>query len=241
MIKIRAFRAIDDIDSCFNFLAGHQRILEIYGITKITSNNHDWIYNPGTIVIMVENEDRSKVYGGARIHLYDGENALPIQTAVSNYDPKIDQLVEKGSSEICGLWNSKEVIGMGIGSIILGRVTSSLTSRLPIKKTFMLCAPATVKMCSRVGCTLITEIGNNGLFYYPKDDLIATAMIIPDPDTLIHAEDNERELIFNLRNNPIQEKLEKGPKGEYKVEYNLELPEMNYSDFFLLKAIKRVL
>lgn len=41
----------------------------------------------------------------------------------------------------------------------------------------MLCAPTTVKMAKSMGCDVITELGEEGRFYYPKIDLIATAMI----------------------------------------------------------------
>ena len=234
MIRIRAFRAIDEEESCFRFIDGHQKILEVYGITKITSNNTEWVYNRGTIVVMVENEDGSKVYGGARIQMYDGVMPLPIQTAISRYDSKINQLVDKGSSEICGLWNSREVTGMGIGSIILGRVTGALIGMLPIYKTFMLCAPVTVKMCTSTGCVLVTEIGNNGLFYYPKDDLIATAMVVPDTRTMEHAEPVEREWMFKLREKPNQVIIENTARGPLEIDFHLGVPVIDVSDFYHL-------
>lgn len=234
MIRIRAFRAIHDEESCFRFIDGHQKILEVYGITKITSNNTEWVYNRGTIVVMVESDDQKKVYGGARIQMYDGVMPLPIQSAISRYDAKINDLVDKGSSEICGLWNSREVTGMGIGSIILGRVTGALIGMLPIYKTFMLCAPVTVKMCTSTGCVLVTEIGNNGLFYYPKDDLIATAMVVPDTKTMQHAEPVEREWMFRLRENPSQIITEQTARGPLEIAFNLRIPEIDISDFYLL-------
>lgn len=234
MVRIRAFRAIDDIESCYRFLEGHTKILEIYGVTKVTSLNPEWVYNSGTIVVMVENEDQTKVYGGARIQMYDGSLHLPIQTAIGHYDAKIHDMVTKGSAEICGLWNSREVTGMGIGSIILGRVTCALIGLLPINKTFMLCAPVTVKMCTSVGCIMVKELGNNGLFYYPKDDLIATAMLIPDPQTIVHAEELERNWIFNLRKNPVVDITETTPRGPLEISFNLEIPEIKSESFYSL-------
>lgn len=233
MVRIHAFRAIDDIEACYRFIKGHTKILEIYGVTRVTSLKTDWITNAGTIVVLVENEDRTKTYGGARIQMYDGVMPLPIQTAIGHYDKKIHQLVTRGSSEICGLWNSREVTGMGIGSIILGRVTSALAGILPVKKTFMLCAPVTVKMCRSVGCVMVTEIGNNGLFYYPKDDLIATAMVIPDTRTMEYAEPAEKEWIFKLRSNLTQKITENTARGPLEIEFNLELPEIKLNDFYL--------
>ena len=234
MVRIRAFRAIEDIESCYRFLEGHTKILEIYGVTKVTSLSPEWVYNLGTIVVMVENQDQTKVYGGARIQMYDGSLPLPIQTAIGQYDAKINTMVTKGSAEICGLWNSREVTGMGIGSVILGRVTCALIGMLPIIKTFMLCAPVTVKMCASVGCVMVKELGNNGLFYYPKDDLIATAMVIPDPETIVHAEEQERNLIFNLRNNPVMNTIELTGRGPLEIFFDLKIPEVKIESFYVL-------
>ena len=233
MIFIRAFRAVDDEATCYKFSEGHSKLLEIYGVTKITSNNIEWIYRKGTIVITVESEDRTRVYGGARIEMSDGVTPLPMQNAVAHYDPRVNTIVTPGSAELCGLWNSREIAGMGIGSVLLIRVAAALMGLLPIKQNFMFCAPSTVRMGSRIGGILVKDIGNNGLFYYPKDDLITTALIVPDPLTLSHADPAERELIFELRNNPNAFKKETGPKGKMEVQYELGMPAVEIENFFL--------
>jgi len=234
MISIRAFRAVDEEASCYRFLEEHQKMLNLYyeGV-KVTSSTPDWIYNAGTIVVLVESEDQSKLYGGARIQMADGINPLPIETAISSKDPAIHRYVKQGSAEICGLWNSKEVSGMGIGSIILGRVTAAICGFLPLDTIYMLCAPVTVRMCSRVGCMIFTKVGKNGIFYYPKEDFIATAMVIPDPGELSHADLGERSKILALRLNPYQTIIEEGPKGSMSVTYNLEIPAITIADYYL--------
>jgi len=131
-----------------------------------------------------------------------------------------------GTCELCGLWNSREVAGMGIGSHVLARVGSVLAAKLPIVSLFVLCAPVTVRMGRRVGCQIETTLGNNGLFYYPKDDLVATAMRLRDPQDLSHADESETIKILSLRNNPNQIIEERGPKGVYQLEYNLNLPNL---------------
>jgi len=231
---MRAFRAVDEEASCYQFIEGHQKTLDsYYGRIKVTSTAPDWINNRGTIVVFAENEDGTKLYGGARIQMSDGVNPLPIESAISSKDPTIHKYVKKGTAEICGLWNSKEVTGMGIGSIILGRVTAALCGLLPLDTIFMLCAPVTVRMCGRVGCIIFTKVGNNGIFYYPKEDFIATAMVIPDPLELSHADPGERLIILNLRENPRQILVQAGPKGKLKVSYNLEIPKILTADYYL--------
>jgi hypothetical protein len=225
MIKIRAFRAIDDYDACLRFIEGHRRLLEIhFGVAKVTSASNDWVKSESTIVLIVENETGDKVYGGGRVQMVDGKIPLPIETALGHYDPKVHDMVQPGCAEICGMWNSMEVAGMGIGSLILGRICVAIVNQLPIDKIYVLCAPVTTRMGKRVGAVVEERLGDKGIFFYPKDDFVATAMAIYDVDVLEHAEENERQAIFDLRLNPNQVRLEKGPKGEFEVNYNLEIP-----------------
>src|SRR5690606_32514515 len=123
MIQIRTFRAPDDPEACDKFIIGHRKLLEIFGITQITSNRHDWVDDPNTIVILVEHSETKMVYGGARIQMVSERYSLPIQAAIGRYDSKIVDLIRYdqqrgGTCEICGLWNSREVAGMGVGSYI---------------------------------------------------------------------------------------------------------------------------
>lgn len=227
MIKIRAFRAVDDQEACLKFIEGHRRLLEIhFGVAKVTSTNQDWVRSESTIVIIVEDETGEKVYGGARVQMVDGKIQLPIEHALGHYDPKIYDFVKSGCAEICGMWNSMEVAGMGIGSLILCRVCVAIVNQLPIDKIYVLCAPVTTRMGKRVGAVIEESLGDKGIFFYPKDDFVATAMAILDVDILSHAEEKEREQILELRKNPNQLKVEKGPKGEFEVIYQLEIPKL---------------
>ncbi|MVT07762.1 hypothetical protein [Chitinophaga tropicalis] len=230
MITVRAFRAPDDPEACLRFYNGHLRLLEIYfGIAKITSGSADWMQHENSIVIIVEDETRTKTYGGARVQLADGVLPLPIETAIGKYDPKVYASIKQGSAEICAMWNSKEVAGMGIGSQVLARAGVVLAAQLPIDNFHVLCAPITTRIGKRVGFVIDESLGDKGTFFYPKDDFIATAMVINDVNTLEHADPKERELIYDLREHLIQTKIEVGPKGSYEVNYNLEITDYQYS------------
>ncbi|WP_291928662.1 hypothetical protein [Chitinophaga sp.] len=212
------------------FYTGHLKLLEIYfGIAQVTSGSADWMQHENTIVIIVEDDTRTKTYGGARVQIADGVLPLPIETAIGKYDEKIYSYVKKGSAEICGMWNSKEVAGMGIGSQVLARVGVVLGAQLPIDTYHVLCAPITTRVGKRVGFVIDESLGNNGTFFYPKDDFLATAMIITDPYELPYADPKEKLLIADLRENPIQSKIEVGPKGSYEVNYSLKIPSHAHS------------
>ncbi len=228
---IKAFRAPDDIEACQRYVEGHTRVLRIFGITMITSANVEWFTDPNTYVIIVESEDGEKIYGGARVQVAGGTLPLPIETAVADMDPTVHETIaehaKEGAGEFCGLWNSRAVAGYGIGSMYLGRAAVAITEQLKLKTLFGLCAPATVRNSARVGFELATFLGNNGTFYYPKEDLIATAVSINDLQNLPTAEPAERDIIFNLRNNLVQDKLEPGPKDRVLgVNYRLAIPNL---------------
>ena len=76
----------------------------------------------------------------------------------------------------------------------------------------------------QVGFKVETSLGNEGLFYYPKEDLLATAVILKDVVQLSSADPFERECIFDLRLNPRQTTIQDSAKGEMKIEFDLVIP-----------------
>lgn len=227
MIKIRAFKVTDDHLACLRYIKGHHLVLESYGVTKVTSLNADWIDDPNTYAIIVESEDGNKVYGGGRIQIKSKELLMPMEDAIAILDEKIydftNNLGVMNVAEFCGLWNSKEAAGYGIGSIYMGRVGVSIASQLNIQYLTALCSPGTLRNCLKVGFEVIRELGNNGTFYYPKEDLTATALLIKDLKELPSANPIEREAIFKIRDNFSGVAVEKGPKGEMEFIYDLNI------------------
>lgn len=239
-IRIRAFRATDDPVTCQKYIDGHLRVLESVGIKKVTSSSNEWMYNSSNFAIVVESMDKSKVYGGARIQCADGKIPLPIEDATGYMDPKIHKVVKElakeGTGEICGLWNSIEVAGMGVGAFITSRTAIALSSQLGLKTIFALCAPRTVSFSKKVGCIIYKDVGNEGTFYYPKLDLLATVVLLPDIETLQLADDSDREVMFELRKNPTLTTTEYLAKKNVTLhmEYDLRLPKIDPDEFKIL-------
>jgi hypothetical protein len=231
-LVIKAFRAVDDKESCQRYVEGHTKVLRIYGIAMITSAKVMWFDDPDTYVILVESEDGEKTFGGARIQIAGGQFPLPIEDALSKFDPNVktfvSELIPGRTGELCGLWNSREVAGFGIGSIYLGRVGVALAMQLKLNTLYALCAPATVKNTMRVGFTVDERLGNKGTFYYPKEGLIATAVLLNDVSELSTADADERSKIFDLKTSPIQLKNETGPRGTpLEIDYTLTIKNVN--------------
>lgn len=236
-IRMRAFRATDDPVACERFLAGHAHVLEVAGVKKVTSANPTWMFNPACFVILVENEAGSRVLGGARLECSGGTMPLPIEDATGEFDRRIFEVVKelssRGTSELCGLWNSREVSGLGIGAFFSTRVGVVIAEQLGIESIFALCAPYTVKFSEKVGCEVLKSIGNNGTFYYPKIDLLATIVLLKDAQQISKADPSEQERIFNLRRNLRQSYIELSPirNVEVEIHYDLQLTNINPAQF----------
>ena len=233
-VRLRAFRAIDDPEACERFIEGHTHVLTSIGVTKVTSSKNEWMHNPAAFVLIVESLDGKKVYGGARVHAAGGTQPLPIEEATGSLDPAIYDLVwkyaQEGTGELCGLWNSREIAGYGVGSIFLSRACVAIATQIGLKTLFALCAPYTVNMGINSGYVIETSIGNEGTFYYPKLDLIATTMILKDADMLSLAHEDERTIIFKLRQclNIVRNEVLR--KKEIEIHYEINIPNLKQWD-----------
>lgn len=238
-IQIRAFRATSDAETCLKFILGHQKVLENHGIYKVTSSVVDWMYSSSVFVIVVESPDRTKLFGGARIHAFNHKDVLPIEEATSQMDRRIHGVVRKyaetGTGELCGLWNSMEVAGLGIGSLFSLRSGIVIAEQIGLNSLFFLCSPLTLRFNKWVGSRVLTEVGNNGTFYYPKLDLLATAVILEDAITLEHGHPREKEKMLLMRKNLSMRTYEKSPFKNYYVDvyYALELADADPDEFVL--------
>ena len=202
-------------------------MLDNIGVTDVTSANRDCMLNPDVYVILIESGDRSVVYGGARVHLANGKDPLPVVDATMEIDKKIIDIVNKnipdGTGEICGLWNSLEVAGYGIGSTYAIRSAICILPKIKAKTCFALCSPYTARISSNYGFVVEKSLGNDGTFYYPKLDLLATIVFVNDSEKLETALEDELMIIRSLREQPSQETQEAGPKGIVHVTYDLKL------------------
>lgn len=236
-VRIRAFRATEDRETCLKFVLGHQRVLENHGIYNVTSSTIEWIESPSVFVIVVESLDKKRLYGGARIHIANGKNPLPIETATGDMDAKIYDYIKfyskNGTAELCGLWNSIEVAGLGIGSYFPSRAAVVILNQLGLGSIFCLCSPVTLRFNQWIGATVFSDVGKEGTFYYPKIDLLATVMFLADPLTLTNAHPRERNKMFWMRENLSSVHEEKSPfkSVSVKVYYQLKIDGIKENEF----------
>ena len=206
-------------------MEGHQNVLKEYGITNITSNNDSWMYNPNMYCVVAEDALDEQVVGGVRIQISDEKTLLPVESAIGKMDRRIHDIVKSfrdsgGVGELCALWNSKSVAGMGI-SILLTRAGISVTNQFEIKTLMGICADYTLKMFKKVGFQVDYSLGVNGEFAYPNEDYTARVLGIMNAESLENAETYDKERMQSLRSTPVQTFLENETQKELEIEYNL--------------------
>ena len=226
-VKIRVVRAVSDREATERYIDGHFRVLETHGVTKVTSADRSWVKNPHVYLLLVELGESGRLVGGGRIQLRSEGYPLPLESAIYEKDASIagfvSQFEDLEVAEYCGLWNSKEVAGYGIGSIYLIRLGVALASFLNLKNLLAFCSPVIVPKAASVGFEIVYSLGMEGKFFYPKEGLIATIMEIKDVHNLPLATDKEKELVFDLRNNPVQFQKDSSRRGELEIFYDLAI------------------
>lgn len=227
MLRIRAFKAPEDTDAGERFAVGHKKVLEDIGV-KVTSGKNDWIDDPNVFVMIVEDTSKDfEVLGGVRLHRANDLTEMPMVEAIAKVDTRIYDEIEKlkynGTAEICGIWNSRKIMGLGLGAIYLMRSSIALSTQIGLDTMLSFASRATRQRGYDKGFEPYTVVGNEGEFNYPKLDLIATAVVCYDPFTLSKAIEVERNEIFKLREQENFIATEKWPKGEFQLEYNLKL------------------
>ncbi|WP_194975030.1 hypothetical protein [Aquiflexum lacus] len=225
MFIFKAFRAIDDPTSCLRFIEGHANVLKEYGVTKVGSSNHFWMYNPYVYVVTVEDIQTGMMVSGVRIHIANRDYPLPIEEAIGKIDRKIHDVVdiyrENGTGEVAGLWNSRSIAGYGIGSMFLSRTAIAIAAQLKLESLLALCSEFTIQPTLDKGFQVEESIGKKGRFRYPNVDFISTCAVLRDVEKIPLALPSEKRYIFDLRKNFDSIRVENSLKGDIEIRYDL--------------------
>ncbi|HEX8278431.1 MAG TPA: hypothetical protein VF540_07030, partial [Segetibacter sp.] len=125
------------------------------------------------------------------------------------------------------------VAGLGVGSLFPSRVAVVIAAQMGLTTMFSLCSPTTVRFNQWIGSNVLTTVGDGGQFYYPKLDLIATAVFLEDVENLSGAAVREREKMLFLRNNLNCIIPEKSPfkNIHINVHYDLKVESADKNEF----------
>ncbi|MFN8775183.1 MAG: hypothetical protein ACK5XV_00300 [Flavobacteriales bacterium] len=223
-IQIRAFRAVDDPISSKAFAKGHLDVLNNFGL-NLSSAKEGWISKPSVYVVIIESPDRQVVYGGARVEIFQDNWRLPIEAAVGEEAPEISNFLKSRTSgkigELCGLWNSLAVAGLGIGSVYSIRCAIAVAAFIGLDELVALCSPYTYRIAHQYGFKLLQEVGNKGAIPYAGANEIAHVTHQSNIHQLDGADLSVKEMIQTLRQNPNQIRTENGREEKIEVHYQL--------------------
>ena len=196
---------MDDLESCMRFREGHLGVLEAFGF-KLTSSTEEWMFDPGTHVIIIESMDRKITYGGSRLQLLGSKLELPIQSAVGEDIPNLDEFLMSRNgpvAELCGLWNSVAVAGLGIGSVYSIRSAIALGGLLGYNEMVALCSAFTYRISHKYGFRLVDSLGEGGKVFYAGANQYAHLTHQPNIIELTDSDEIECVKIKEIRTNPI--------------------------------------
>ncbi|MFN3875213.1 MAG: hypothetical protein ACK4L7_04795 [Flavobacteriales bacterium] len=225
-LRIRALRAIDEPDTCAEFLREHRKVLEDFGISHVNTNNETWTTDHHTYLVVAESPTEGMV-GGLRVELCRPGRALPMVDALYPLDSRIREAIARyepsGCGEICGLWVANRFANRGLPTL-LGYAAVAIANQIDAKALVCLIAHYTLRHALRVGFTVLDEVGSKGTFSYPIPSITAIALVMPDTLTLADSLPRHREPVLSLRLRPNQLRTEKLGESLFNVTYSLKLP-----------------
>lgn len=224
-LKFRAFKAVNEIDTCLNFIEEHRNVLRDYNISNITTNTESWMHNPNVYCVIAQQKEDDKIVGGLRIQLSDKETLLPVELAIGKMDNRIHDIVKKfrdggGVAELCALWNAKSVAGIGVSRLLV-RAGIAASNQIEMNTLICICADYTLAMFQQVGFVVDDSLGMDGGFPYPNAAYTARVLGIMNPALLNNASAFDKMRMESLRQEPVQNFKEFGNGREIEIDYNL--------------------
>jgi hypothetical protein len=204
---LKSFYSSNDLEASMRFVEGHAEVLGEYGIKNLNTSTPSWVGDSKVIVVTVT-------------------NTVPLIDALQEIEPSIRTILSRNlphpTAEVCGLWNSKKIFGKGL-SALLCICSVVIARRIKLHDFYCFSAPYTEKMIKTNGLIDLKEVGDEGKFNYPTEEFISKVLYHPSIYTLELAETFNKERIQSLTTNPLQTILEKSPRVDYLVDYDLNL------------------
>lgn len=188
-------RACDDYSLCEKFVSGHRQLLAVNDV-DLGPIDTSWFNSPKVYLLIVRRSNSSEILGGAKLVIFDGEGNLPLLKLLNEDYPELLGLLKeygaKGLVEISGLWNSRSVAGLGLGSEQLIRTSIAISGLLNIQTVITFCSPFVTRFAELYGFTPLAMFGDNGSIPFPDNRWMSTINILEDPHIMSRANLTER-------------------------------------------------
>jgi hypothetical protein len=220
------YRASDNYEICENFVRGHRQLLAVNDVDLGPIDN-EWFTSPEVYLLVVRRAGQSEILGGAKMVVFDNDGNLPLLKLLNEDYPELINYLSEYSAgglvEISGLWNSRSVAGLGLGSEQLIRTSIAVCGFLQIETVVTFCSPFVTRFAELYGFSPLSKFGNNGSIPFPYDRWMSTINILSDPFIMLKADEIEKEIIFDLRNRPNQSRKFNSRGKEITIKFELEL------------------
>ncbi len=232
-ITIRAFRAVDEPETCHEFLQEHVRVLADLGVDSVVKPDTSWMNDPGTTVFVAEHPELGLV-AGIRLEYAWQDRPLRMQTCVAPMAPQVTPLLNElqpyGNAELCGLWNAHRFAGRGVPWLLI-KAAIACASQLGLSTVVTFIAEYVAPYAEKVGFSPIDGIGQNGRLVYPIPAIQTWAMALYDATTLSNVNSVIRKDLISLRVRPRQFRTEQPKQSELFVVYDLLLDQQMVRGF----------
>jgi hypothetical protein len=219
-------RASDDYSLCEKFVQGHRKLLSVNDV-DLGPIDTSWFNSTNVFLLVVRRAGADEILGGAKLVVFDNKDNLPLLKLLNeDYPELIGYMREYGKNglvEISGLWNSRSVAGLGLGSEQLIRTSIAICGLLDIETVVTFCSPFVTRFAELYGFSPLSQFGENGSIPFPDDRWMSTINILTDPLIMSNADDSEKNVIFELRETPRQTRKFINRGKEINIKFELQL------------------
>jgi hypothetical protein len=171
-VKIKSFKASDDVMACMHFFEGYGKVLN--KISHPSTNYQEWFGSKDVYGVLVEYN--SEIIGGLLLFCPEStKTCFPfeklIQGTFSNHQLKTKNLIPP-CAEIFAVWTAELASGWGL-SYLLIKAGLCLSHHLKIEKTYYLIAEYNIRMAERLGMEPLKQNGS-GLYNIIKTSFSET-------------------------------------------------------------------
>lgn len=206
-LTAKAHRAPDAEQACRRNAVACLEVLRWYGIANITSARQPWWGNGQTFALLLEEHETGEPMGGVRLQRWGNGVPLPIEGALEGIDGRARDWVAAlgvgGVGELCGLWCSRKLRGLGLGA----RLTSmglALARQARTHTVLGVCDTRNVATNLRLGFRRDRTLASEGAFEYPRPGLFAHVLRMDGAcGDLSGCSPEARSTISHYRDDPV--------------------------------------
>lgn len=221
-IKIKSFKASEDVLSCMKFFEGHAKVIK--NINNSFINNNQWFGSKHIYGILAEYQGE-EIGGLLLFHPFDQKKIFPFEELMlgttTNYQLSSDDLTPP-CAELFAVWNTENTSGWGISFLLL-KAGLALSYKLGIERTYYVIAEYNLRLAEKIGLVPLKYQGAN-IFNIIKTSFSETKVFICyfNPND-VACESNGMESILEIAKRGEFTTNESVLGSHFEIEYEISL------------------